>query len=66
MTSKSTRAKRVRIMDIEEFAAKCISLLDEVYEHDIEVVITRNGEPIARMIRYVEEKAAGKTRPKSK
>ena len=33
-----------------EFKAKCLRLLDEVKEHGTEVVVTKRGVPIARVV----------------
>ncbi len=41
-----------------EFKAKCLKLMDGVAEHGGEIVITKRGEPVAKMIAY-------RKRPKS-
>ena len=41
-----------------EFKAKCLQLIDGVAEHGGEIVITKRGEPVAKMIAY-------RQRPKS-
>ncbi|MBE7480962.1 MAG: type II toxin-antitoxin system Phd/YefM family antitoxin [Polyangiaceae bacterium] len=33
-----------------EFKARCLGLLDEVRESGAEVVITKHGEPVARLV----------------
>lgn len=45
-----TQAKRTRTMDVHEFAANCLALIDEVHDLGIEIIITRAGVPIARVI----------------
>ena len=45
-------------MKASEFKAKCLKLMDEVAESGEEIVITKNGRPIARLAPYRE-------RPKS-
>ena len=59
----SKNLKRVVTMDAEAFAADCLSLLDEVYKHNIEIIITRNGKPIVRVIRFVGRKPKKKMKP---
>jgi prevent-host-death family protein len=62
MIAKAKRPKRIITMEAEAFAANCLSLIDEVYEHDIEIIVTRRGEPLVRVVRYVETKSAKKAR----
>jgi hypothetical protein len=59
----SKNMKRVVTMDAEAFAADCLSLLDEVYKHNIEIIITRNGKPTVRVIRFVGRNPKKKTKP---
>ncbi|MGH8569058.1 MAG: type II toxin-antitoxin system Phd/YefM family antitoxin [Gammaproteobacteria bacterium] len=35
-----------------EFKAKCLKLMDEVQETGEEIVITKRGRPIARLVAY--------------
>lgn len=39
-----------------EFKAKCLSLLDEVAEHRLELVITKRGKPVAKLVPVASEK----------
>ncbi len=39
-----------RSISASEFKAKCLGLLDEVSEHGSEVVITKRGKPVARLV----------------
>jgi prevent-host-death family protein len=41
---------RPRDVNATEFKAKCLSLLDEVHEHGGEMVITKHGKPVARLV----------------
>ncbi|MDE0161453.1 MAG: type II toxin-antitoxin system prevent-host-death family antitoxin [Acidimicrobiaceae bacterium] len=41
-----------------EFKARCLKLMDEVAENGKEIVITKNGRPVSRLVPHVE-------RPKS-
>lgn len=47
-----------RIVKASEFRAKCLKLMDEVAESGEEIVITKNGRPVSRLVPYRE-------RPKS-
>ncbi len=45
-------------MKASEFKAKCLKLMDEVAEIGQEIVITKNGRPVSRLVPHIE-------RPKS-
>ena len=47
MTSADDAA--VTTLDASGFAARCLELLDELAEHGGEIVITRDGHPVARL-----------------
>ncbi len=47
-----------RTMKASEFKSKCLQLMDEVAEGGGEIVITKNGKPVSRLVPYRE-------RPKS-
>ncbi len=47
-----------RIYKSSEFKAKCLRLMDELAEKGGEIVITKNGRPVSRLVPYRE-------RPKS-
>ncbi|MCE2559950.1 MAG: type II toxin-antitoxin system Phd/YefM family antitoxin [Acidobacteria bacterium] len=47
-----------RTIKASEFKATCLKLMDEVAETGDEVVITKNGNPVSRLVPYRE-------RPKS-
>lgn len=47
MTSAADDA--VTTLDASGFAARCLELLDELAEHGGEIVITRDGHPVARL-----------------
>ena len=47
-----------RTIKASEFKAKCLQLMDEVAKGDGEIVITKNGKPVSRLVPYRE-------RPKS-
>ena len=41
-----------RFIKASEFKAKCLKLMDQVAETGEEIVITKNGEPIAKLVSY--------------
>ena len=53
----------VRTIKASEFKAKCLKLMDEVVEGGTEIVITRNGRPVSRLVPY-HEKNFGRDRDK--
>ena len=42
----------MQTMKASEFKAKCLKLMDEVQETGEEVVITKNGKPISKLVPY--------------
>ena len=49
----------VTTLDASGFAARCIELLDELAEHGGEIVITKDGHPVARLTPCPEPKLRG-------
>ena len=47
-----------RTIKASDFKAKCLKLLDEVADTNEEIIITKNGKPVAKLTPY-------KQRPKS-
>ena len=43
-----------RTIKASEFKAKCLKLMDEVAETGAEIVITKNGRPVSRLVPYRE------------
>ena len=35
-----------------EFKAKCLQLIDEVHEDAVDVIVTKRGKPMARLVRF--------------
>ena len=58
MSTNNGGAGQSRTMKASEFKAKCLGLMDEVAEHGGEIVITKNGKPVAKLTAFHE-------RPKS-
>lgn len=48
------RAANVRTITATEFKAKCLKLMDEIDETGTELVITKNGRPVSRLVPYRE------------
>lgn len=42
----------VRTISVSEFRAKCHKVVDEVADNGEEIVITKNGQPVSRLIPY--------------
>lgn len=42
----------MKTVKASEFKAKCLKLMDEVAETGEEVVITKNGKPVTRLVPY--------------
>ena len=58
MDTRGGTSGYTRTMKASEFKAKCLQLMDEVADSGGEVVITKNGKPVSRLVPYRE-------RPKS-
>ena len=58
MDTNSDTSGGTRTMKASEFKAKCLQLMDEVAESGGEIVITKNGKPLSRLVPY-------RQRPKS-
>ena len=44
-----------RTIKASEFKAKCLKLMDEVADSGHEIVITKNGRPVSRLVPYREK-----------
>lgn len=42
----------MQTLKASEFKAKCLKLMDEVQETGEEIIITKNGKPISRLVPY--------------
>jgi len=51
MRAKVTRTE----IPAGEFKAKCLKLLDEVHQHRSQLVITKRGKPVARLVPVTED-----------
>ena len=48
----SSGAATTRTIKASEFKAKCLKLMDEVADSGGEIVITKNGRPVSRLVPY--------------
>jgi prevent-host-death family protein len=46
----------MKTMAAGNFKTHCLSVIDDVYEHHEEVIITKHGKPMARLVPLDEEK----------
>ena len=44
--------RNARTIKASEFKARCLRLMDEVAESGKEIVITKNGRPVSRLLPY--------------
>ena len=49
------KAAGARTIKASEFKAKCLKLMDEVADSGNEIVITKNGRPVSRLVPYREK-----------
>ena len=52
MSTESETTANARTIKASEFKAKCLKLMDEVAETGEEIVITKNGKPVAKLTAY--------------
>ena len=55
MTTSNSDSGNSITMKASEFKAKCLRLMDEVNENGGEIVITKNGKPVSRLVPYHEK-----------
>lgn len=51
----SDKVAGARTIKASEFKAKCLKLMDEVADSGDEIVITKNGRPVSRLVPYCEK-----------
>ena len=68
MATSTNESGSQRTMKASEFKSKCLRLMDEVAENGVEIVITKNGKPVAKLTAIQERPktlfAAGRERMK--
>ena len=47
---------KLRIVPAGEFKAHCLKLMDEIAEQGGELIITKRGKPVAKLVRAEEQK----------
>lgn len=52
MPSDSEITPEVRTMRASEFKVECLKLMDEVARSGEEIVITKNGKPVSKLVPY--------------
>ena len=52
METRNTSPAGTRTIKASEFKARCLKLMDEVADSGAEIVITKNGQPVSRLIPY--------------
>lgn len=52
MEMNEDSASGTRIVGSSEFKAKCLQLIDEIAERGGEIIITKNGRPVSRLVPY--------------
>ena len=55
MQTASKGVASTRTIKASEFKAKCLKLMDEVADGGGELVITKNGRPVSRLVPYREK-----------
>ena len=55
MQTNEGNAYGPRTIKASEFKAKCLKLMDEVAETGDEIIITKNGKPVSRLVPYREK-----------
>jgi prevent-host-death family protein len=50
MVTMVTKAGPMRTIKASEFKAKCLKLMDDVNATGEEIVVTKSGEPVARLV----------------
>ena len=55
MQADSKGTASTRTIKASEFKAKCLKLMDEVADGGGEIVITKNGRPVSRLVPYREK-----------
>ncbi len=48
----------MQVIKASEFKAKCLHLMDVVNETNEEIIITKNGKPVSRLLPYKQQCAS--------
>jgi len=52
--TKKAKTQHARAVTASEFKARCLQLMDEVNDSGEEIVITKRGRPVSRLVPYRE------------
>ena len=55
MATGADKPRGTRTIKASEFKAKCLKLMDEVAETGEEIIITKNGKPVAKLTAHREK-----------
>jgi len=55
--TKKAKPQQARAVTASEFKARCLQLMDEVNDSGEEIVITKRGRPVSRLVPYRERPA---------
>ena len=55
MATPASNPNAPRTIKASEFKARCLKLIDEVAEKGGEIVITKHGQPMAKLVAYREK-----------
>ena len=55
MVTGADKPRGTRTIKASEFKAKCLKLMDEVAETGEEIIITKNGKPVAKLSAHREK-----------
>ena len=55
MSVRDQNSEIATTMKASEFKAKCLKLMDDISENGGEIVITKNGRPVSRLVPYREK-----------
>jgi prevent-host-death family protein len=60
VTKKSSKvnARQARAVTASEFKARCLQLMEEVNDTGEEIVITKRGKPVSRLVPYRQRPAS--------
>jgi prevent-host-death family protein len=56
-TTAKVKVGQARAVTASEFKARCLQLMDEVHDSGEEIVITKRGRPVSRLVPYRERPA---------
>ncbi|HEV8240943.1 MAG TPA: type II toxin-antitoxin system Phd/YefM family antitoxin [Thermoanaerobaculia bacterium] len=55
--ARKVKTQEARAVTASEFKARCLQLMDEVNDSGKEIVITKRGKPVSRLVPYRERPA---------